>query len=399
MENQITSSADPRQRDERCMIKALRLASLALGQTAPNPAVGAVIVRDGRIIGKGWHRRAGLDHAEVAALKDANQSVVGAEMYVTLEPCSHYGRTPPCADALIAAGLRRVIVAVGDPNPKVQGRGVARLREAGIEVTVGVCRDKAIAINEAFMQYHLTGRPLVTCKWAMTLDGQTATPSGDSKWISNDISRRFVHRMRSLHDGVMAGIGTVLADNPMLNVRLPRYTGRQPIRVIVDGRLLTPPDAHCLNPDLGGPTWILTADDSPSQKRKVLEGAGRHVFAVPHQEDGRIDLEQAIQFLGREKCQSLFVEGGPRIHAALMQAGLCDRVVVFIAPIIIGSLPQTPRGPVSGWALEKMAQANSLRDVVVKRFGLDICLLAATRSWRQRFGPLLEDGFNPSYQS
>ncbi len=379
--------------DERFMRMALELAAQARGRTWPNPAVGAVIVRDGRVIGRGFHHRAGAPHAEIEALRDATESVRGATIYVTLEPCSHHGRTPPCAEALVNAGLGRVVVAVGDPNPKVSGRGMALIEAAGMATRIGVCRDDAIALNEGFMQFHLTGRPLVICKYAMTLDGQIAASTGDSKWITNADSRRHVHELRQQADAVLAGIGTVRADNPSLNVRLPGYNGPQPIRVIADARLETPLDAKCADPATGGATWFLVTRAAPSDRVKAHEALGRTVLVIENP-DGettgpvRIHLPTAIRRLGAEGIQSLFVEGGAHIHGSLIGAECYDRLIVFIAPKIIGARIPGGRPPIAGWGQDLMGQAAVLHEIRIQRFGDDVCIQGDRLPWDARFGKI-----------
>lgn len=373
--------------DRAFMKEALRLASRARGQTTPNPAVGAVIVRDGKIIGRGFHRHAGADHAEVAALKDANGPIKGATIYVTLEPCAHHGRTPPCADALIEAGLARVVVGVVDPNPEVGGQGLERMRCAGLAVECGLGRNRMIRLNEGFMHYHLTGRPLITCKWAMTLDGQTAAATGDSKWISNEESRKLVHQLRRDADAILAGIGTVLADNPTLNVRLPRYRGRQPIRLIADGGLRTPIHSNCVESKPGGETWFLATKVADPLAAERLETAGCRILTV----EGRrqiIDFRDAIRTLAKEGVQSIFVEGGPMIHASLMREKLCDRAVAFIAPKTIGVPRHYRRSAIYGWGRSRMEEALPLHEVRVRSLGSDVCIEGDYTPWETRFGSL-----------
>ncbi|MCX7045754.1 MAG: bifunctional diaminohydroxyphosphoribosylaminopyrimidine deaminase/5-amino-6-(5-phosphoribosylamino)uracil reductase RibD [Candidatus Sumerlaeota bacterium] len=390
-ENQNDTGGFSRQERE-FMKMALRLAARAQGQTSPNPCVGAVIARGGKVLGQGFHRRAGEDHAEVAALKDAGGGVKGATICVSLEPCAHHGRTPPCVNAILTAGLRRVVIATLDADPRVRGRGARQLREAGLDVAVGLMREEAIALNESFMQYHLTGLPLVTCKWAITLDGQAAAGSGDSKWITNLVSRQYVHRLRSQHDAVLAGIGTVLADNPSLNVRLPRYAGRQPIRIIADGALRTPRHANCISAQPGGQTWFLATEAAGAERIASFEQSGCRVI----QFGGRrriLDMPRVIRTLGREGIQSLFVEGGPAIHAALIGAGLCDKIVAFVAPKAIGTRRDYRRAPVYGWGQDLMSQALALERAHIQHFDGDVCIEGDTRPWEQRFGPLLRDAF------
>ncbi len=315
------------------MRRALALAQR--GYTAPNPMVGAVIVKDGRIVGEGYHRRAGMPHAEIEALRRAGESARGATLYVTLEPCSHWGRTPPCADALIEAGVRCVYAAMQDPNPQVAGKGFEKLREAGIEVQVGVLEERARQLNEIFIKYHTTGMPFVTVKAAMSLDGKIATHTGDSKWITDEPARRLVHRLRARHDAVMVGIGTVLKDDPLLTVRLPRL--REPLhrlRVIVDSRLCCPEEARVLHVE-DSPTLIATTEAAPSEKIARLRERGVEVEVLPA-DAGHVNLHELIRVLAQRGVTGVLCEGGGTLIASLLAQRLVDKVVFFYAPRIIG---------------------------------------------------------------
>ncbi|MGC8784043.1 MAG: bifunctional diaminohydroxyphosphoribosylaminopyrimidine deaminase/5-amino-6-(5-phosphoribosylamino)uracil reductase RibD [Armatimonadota bacterium] len=319
--------------EEIFMRRALALARR--GYTAPNPMVGAVLVKDGRVVGEGYHRRAGMPHAEVEALRRAGEKARGATLYVTLEPCSHWGRTPPCTDALIEAGVRCVYAAMQDPNPQVAGKGFEKLREVGIEVQVGVLEERARQLNEVFIKYHTTGMPFVTVKAAMSLDGKIATHTGDSKWITDEPARRLVHRLRARHDAVMVGVGTVLKDDPLLTARLPRL--KEPLhrlRVIVDSRLRCPEEARVLSVE-DSPTLIATTASAPPEKVARLRERGVEVAMLPA-DDGRVDLRALMTMLAQRGVTGVLCEGGGTLIAALFARRLVDKVMFFYAPRIIG---------------------------------------------------------------
>lgn len=358
--------------DERWMQQALTLAAKALGQTRPNPAVGAVVVKGGKAVGRGWHEAAGKPHAEVEALRKAGSRARGATLYVTLEPCSHQGRTPPCADAVIKAGVRRVVVAIRDPNPEVAGRGIRRLRRAGIEVNVGCCRHGATHLNQPFLTYHKLKRPFFVAKWALTLDGQYHAASGDAGWISNEESRRYVHELRARYDAVMAGIGTVLFDNPRLNARLPgKRNVIQPLRIILDGHLRMPMKAACLDMVDAGRTIIVTTNLAPPRQIHRFEERGVTMVVVEGKR-GLVDMNALAGALHGLGVQSVLIEGGRKIHTAMLAADLTDRVVAFFAPKLVGSAGQS--FVVNGWAKERMSEAVSLHDVEIRHFGTDVCV-------------------------
>lgn len=356
--------------DEHYMRLALTLAEAALGQTGTNPSVGCVVVNGGRIVGMGAHLRQGEAHAEVHALEMAGREAEGSTVYVTLEPCSHYGRTPPCADRLVRDRVKRVVVAVLDPNPRVSGRGVARLRENDIEVTVGVLEAQATELHEVFFHNVAAGRPFVAVKTAMTLDGRIAGPTGDSKWITNSASRAFVHELRHRYHAILVGIGTVLADNPRLTARGRAGPKRDPVRVIVDSRLRTPPDAAALDPRAdGAPSAIIltTSAAADAAARSALAARGAEI--VDCGPGPRVDLALALQELGKRDIASVLVEGGGTMNGALLAARLVDKVYAFIAPKIIGT------GGPSGFELpgfSKMTDAIGLERLEVRTFGGDV---------------------------
>ena len=348
------------------MRRALALARRAAGRTAPNPMVGCVIVKGGRVVAEGFHRKAGTAHAEVAALaKIAPGKARGATVYVTLEPCNHTGRTGPCSEALVAAGVGRVVAAMGDPNPHVAGGGARRLRRAGIPVEIGLCEDEARRLNAGFLKHGRTGRPLVTLKAAVSLDGRIAAGSGDARWVTGEAARREVHRMRDRADAILVGAGTVIADDPSLTTRLPGGRGRDPLRVIVDGKAGIPPTAKVV-----GPGTLIVTRGARGARTAALVARGAEVLPMPGP-GGRVDLGALLDELGRRGVLELLVEGGARIHGALLAAGLVDRVVVFVAPKIVGAggVPM-----VGAPGARTMAEAWTLADVRVRRLGDDVMI-------------------------
>jgi diaminohydroxyphosphoribosylaminopyrimidine deaminase/5-amino-6-(5-phosphoribosylamino)uracil reductase len=356
--------------DAAYMRRALDLAAQARGQTSPNPLVGAVIVKDGRVIGEGWHRAAGEPHAEIEALNAAKEDVTGATMYVTLEPCCHYGKTPPCTEELIRRKIERVVVATLDPNPLVHGKGVEALRKAGIRVDVGLCEREARRLNEFFITYHEKKRPFVICKWAMTLDGKIATESGHSRWITNELSRAYVHELRAQVDAVMIGVGTVLMDNPLLTVRLEGYAGRQPQRIIVDGNLRIPSRVKCLTTAKPGEVLICTSSVAPRDKIKQLSDEGHEVIVF--QGKALLNFHEVMKELAQRGLQSILCEGGASLTGALFEAQIVDKVIAFIAPKIVGG--KNAKTPISSWGVVHMDSALSLHDITIRRFAEDVCV-------------------------
>lgn len=321
--------------DHRFMARALQLAERGLWTTRPNPRVGCVIVRDGEIVGEGAHLRAGEPHAEVHAIAAAGERVRGATAYVTLEPCSHHGRTPPCADALIAAGVARVVAAMQDPNPRVAGEGLQRLREAGIDTAAGLLAAEAEALNPGFVRRMRDGRPYVRCKLAASLDGRTALASGESKWITAADARRDVHRLRARSCAVVTGSGTVRADDPSLTVRdvvLPEQWPGQPLRVVLDSGLTTPPDASVVRGD--GEVLILHAGDAP-ERADTLAAAGARVERIGRGASG-LDLQAVLTRLAALQINEVLVEAGPTLAGAFVEAGLVDELVIYLAPHLMG---------------------------------------------------------------
>ncbi len=318
------------------MRAALGLARRGLGQTAPNPPVGCVIVRDGRVVARAVTAPGGRPHAEALALAAAGEAARGATAYVTLEPCNHHGRTPPCAEALITAGVARVVIAVRDPDPRVDGAGIARLRAAGIVVEEGLLGAEAAALNEGFFSTLARGRPMVTLKLATTLDGRIATRAGESRWITGEAARRAAHLLRYRHDAVMIGVGTALADNPELTCRLPGIVQPAKVRVVVDSRLRTPLTARLLATASKVPTWFVARDDVDAARRRAVEQAGAVVLSVPGSDAG-LDVAAGLEALAERGVTRVLAEGGARLAAGLLRAGLVDRLAWFHAPTVMGA--------------------------------------------------------------
>ncbi|RXF74836.1 bifunctional diaminohydroxyphosphoribosylaminopyrimidine deaminase/5-amino-6-(5-phosphoribosylamino)uracil reductase RibD [Hansschlegelia zhihuaiae] len=317
---------------------ALSLARRGLGRTAPNPSVGAVVVaRDGTIVGRGWTQPGGRPHAEPIALAAAGAAARGATLYVTLEPCSHYGRTPPCVDAIVAAGVARVVAATGDPDPRVDGRGFARLRAAGIDVEAGVMREEATRLIAGHAARVALGRPFVTLKLAVSADGKVALPGGRPVAITCEASRARVHLMRAESDAILVGVGTVLADDPELTCRLPGMADRSPTRIVLDGGLRTPPASRLVIGAAGTPTWIVASADAPVEAERALRAAGAEVMRVERGPDGRLDLMAALGLLVDRGVARLMVEGGPTVASALLSPGLVDEAVILRGPAAIGA--------------------------------------------------------------
>ena len=319
------------------MQTALALASRTLGQVWPNPAVGCVIVKEGHVVGRGWTRRGGRPHAETEALAVAGDLAKGATLYASLEPCNHFGKTPPCAEAIIAAGLARVVVAVGDPDPRVNGGGLARLRQAGIEVSVGVRAEEAAELNAGFFLRCMKNRPLFTLKMATSLDGRIATRTGQSKWITGKLARRVVHRMRSSHDAVLVGSQTALADDPDLGCRLPGMSNRSPVRIIVDRRLRLTVASRLVMTAAHMPTWVVTQPDADADTRAELARHGVTLLLLEPRMPARLDPQDIAQALGERGLTRVLIEGGGRLAASFLTAGLIDRLAWFHAPRILGA--------------------------------------------------------------
>ncbi|MTI79818.1 MAG: bifunctional diaminohydroxyphosphoribosylaminopyrimidine deaminase/5-amino-6-(5-phosphoribosylamino)uracil reductase RibD [Firmicutes bacterium] len=358
-------------KDQYYMKEALQLAAKAEGYTSPNPMVGAVVVKDGRIVGCGYHQKAGTPHAEVHALKDAGVKAEGATIYVTLEPCCHYGRTPPCTEAIKNAGVNRVVVAITDPNPLVAGKGLNVLKEAGIEVTSGVLASEATKLNEVFIKYITTKMPFVVLKAAVSLDGKIATVGGESQWITGPESRLYAHRLRHKYDGILVGINTILDDDPSLTTRLPEGDGVDPVRIVLDSKCRTPVNAKIINQSSKAKTIIAVTEAADKNKITALKKAGVEVLVINDQE-GMVNLDQLLRRLGEMQITSLLVEGGSGVHGSFLTAGVIDKVYWFIAPMLIGG--RDAPGAVAGSGIKELTAAVRLNQPRVNRFGADICI-------------------------
>jgi diaminohydroxyphosphoribosylaminopyrimidine deaminase/5-amino-6-(5-phosphoribosylamino)uracil reductase len=360
------------EQDIAYMRRALALAGRACGRTSPNPLVGALVVKDGEVVGEGCHLCAGTPHAEVHALAAAGEAARGATVYVTLEPCCHFGRTGPCADALIAAGVKRVVAAMTDPNPKVCGKGLERLRAAGVEVVEGVLAAEAARLNEAFIKWVSTGMPFGIIKTAMTLDGKIATRSGRSRWITGPAARERVHRLRDECDAILVGVGTVLADDPELTARLPEGGGKNPLRLVADSAARTPPTAKVACDGLA-PTVIAVTEAAPADRVAALRDAGAEVMVLPRGATG-VDLRALWRALGERRLTSVLVEGGAAINAAALAANVIDKIYAFVAPKIFGGAAAPV--PVGGAGADAVAEAVALEDMSAESVGDDIMITA-----------------------
>ncbi len=340
--------------DEDHMRAALSLARRGLGETAPNPSVGCVIVREGRVVGRGRTARGGRPHAETEALAMADEAARGATAYVSLEPCAHHGQTPPCASALVEAGIARVVVATGDPDERVNGQGIAMLRDAGIDVAEGVCAAEAETVNEGFFSVVRRGRPMVTLKLATTLDGRIATRTGESQWITGEASRRAAHALRGSHDAVMVGVGTALADDPELTCRIAGFRAAPMVRVIVDSHLRTPLDGRLAREVGDDAVWILHRDGVDAARRGAFGALGVRLFEVAATDAG-VDLDAGMRALGSAGVTRLLVEGGGTLAAALLRADLVDHIEWFTAPLVIGG---DGVASVAGFGLERLDDAK-----------------------------------------
>lgn len=359
-------------RDEHYMRLALDVAKAGIGQTSPNPVVGAVVVNGGAVVGLGAHLKAGEPHAEVHAIRMAGEKARGATVYVTLEPCSHYGKTPPCVDLLIQAGVRRVVIATTDPNPLVAGKGIDKLRRAGIEVDVGLLKEEADELNRVFFHYIATKTPFVTLKYACSLDGKIATATGESKWITSEAARQDVHRLRAQHDAILVGVNTVLADNPKLTVRIGEQR-KNPLRIILDTNLHTPLDAHVVT-DREAETWIITGSGISWEKAEAYERLGVRIIPMAA---AHIHVRDVLRLLGEQRITSLFVEGGSRVHDSFLRAGAVNEVVAYIAPKLIGGR-EAPT-PVGGLGFSRLEEAMELDIRQLEMVGPDIKVVAAVK--------------------
>lgn len=368
----IDSQEQGTEQDRQHMRQALELASRGSGHTSPNPVVGSVVVRRDTVVGRGYHQKAGGPHAEINALRDAGREAVGSTLYVTLEPCNHFGRTPPCTHAILDAGISRVVMGMMDPNPKVEGGGASFLEKNGVSITRRVLEKECRQQNQAFIKHSISGLPHVTLKAAATLDGRIATRTGDSRWITNEESRSFVHELRAELDAILVGIGTVLADDPQLTARLPsEFPIPQPVRVVVDSRLQIPLQSRLIQTARDVPLWIACGEDAPLDREEPLLERGAQVLRLPLT-DNHVHLKSLLKELGKLPLTSVLVEGGAQILGAFIEEGLADAFHFFFAPKILGDPKGIPM--IRGKLREKMAEAIPTHGMRVRCFGEDVML-------------------------
>lgn len=356
--------------DQDYMRLAIELASKTSGQTSPNPVVGAVVVKDNQIVGMGAHLKAGEAHAEVHAINMAGEKAKGATVYVTLEPCSHFGRTPPCADLLVKSQVRRVVIASTDPNPLVAGQGIEKLKKAGIEVDVGILQEEAEQLNEVFFHYISTGMPYVTLKSAASLDGKIATVTGESKWITSAEARLDVHKYRHQHDGILVGVNTIFKDDPELTTRLP-LGGKNPIRIILDTNLRTPLTAKIVN-DNYAPTWIIVGKNAGEEQAAAMKAKNVEIIKMPTE---TFDIPNVLKVLGEKGITSLFVEGGSQVHGSFIKSKAVNQVITYIAPKIIGGAAAPTA--IGGEGFKQMKDVLELQIKSIEKIGPDIKIVAA----------------------
>lgn len=356
--------------DEKYMRLAMQLAGNAIGRTSPNPLVGAVIVKDNRVVGCGWHRKAGTPHAEVHALNQAGELAQGADVYVTLEPCAHYGKTPPCAKALVEAKVKNVYGGLLDVNPKVAGKGFKILEDAGIHVEYGFLQDELRKQNEVFFKWIEHKKPFIVLKAAMTLDGKIATATGQSKWITNETSRAYGYKLRDIYDGIMVGINTVIEDNPMLTARVDG--GKNPIRIVVDSSLKIDINANVVQ-DKSAKTIIATTDKADKDKILKLQAQDIDVIVVDKDENDKVDIEKLLDILGQQNICSILVEGGATLSGSFVAKKLVDKVYFFIAPKIIGG--KEAKTPVAGTGILNLQEALTLKDIKIEKLEEDILII------------------------
>lgn len=356
--------------DEKYMRLAMQLAGNAIGRTSPNPLVGAVIVKDNRVVGCGWHRKAGTPHAEVHALNQAGELAQGADVYVTLEPCAHYGKTPPCAKALVEAKVKNVYGGLLDVNPKVAGKGFKILEDAGIHVEYGFLQDELRKQNEVFFKWIEHKKPFVVLKAAMTLDGKIATATGQSKWITNETSRAYGYKLRDIYDGIMVGINTVIEDNPMLTARVDG--GKNPIRIVVDSSLRIDINANVVQ-DKSAKTIVATIDKADKDKILKLQAQDVDVIVVDKDENDKVDIEKLLDILGQQNICSILVEGGATLSGSFVAKKLVDKVYFFIAPKIVGG--KEAKTPVAGTGILNLQEALALKDIQIEKLEEDILII------------------------
>lgn len=360
-------------RDQVYMGMAIRMARETVGQTSPNPSVAAVVVKENQVVGIGVHVKAGEPHAEVHALRMAGDKAQGADIYVTLEPCSHYGQTPPCAEAVVEAGIRRVVIASSDPNPKVSGRGIRMMTEKGLEVKTGVLKEEADELNRSFFHFIQTHMPYVRLKSAMSLDGKIATSTGESQWITGEEARLDGHHYRHQSDAILVGINTVLMDNPKLTTRIPGE-GENPIRIVLDTHLRMPPSSQLIR-DSQAPTWIFVGNNVTEEELQQFRNDS-HVRVIPVSSE-EVKVEEVLRYLGEHKVTSLLVEGGATIADAFVRADLVDETITYIAPKLIGG--KEALTPVAGKGIEQLKNVRSLEVVSTEMIGQDIKIVSVRK--------------------
>lgn len=358
--------------DAAYMKRALELAKKGAGKTSPNPMVGAVIVKDNCIIGEGYHKEYGGPHAEINALRNAGEKAIGADIYVNLEPCSHYGKTPPCAEVLVKSGIKKAVIAMKDPNPRVSGKGIEILIKNGIEVKVGVLEKEALKLNEFFIKYITKKEPFVISKSAVSLDGKIATTTGESKWITGEDSREYVHNIRKKVSGIMVGIGTILADNPMLTARIEGHTVKSPTAIIVDSHLRIPMNSNLFK-DMTNREIIIATLVDDGIKKMQLEDKGVKIITTPSYKN-KVDLKYLIKRLGEEDIDSILLEGGSTLNFSALKMGIVDKVMYFIAPKLIGG--ETSKSSIGGEGFSNLSEAINLKYSTSEKIGEDLLIEA-----------------------
>lgn len=352
---------------------ALELARKGQGRTSPNPMVGAVLVKNGQVVGEGYHRKAGLPHAEIEALKRAGKKARGADLYVNLEPCCHFGRTPPCTDAIISAGVRKVIVGMRDPNKLMSGKGLRQLKKNGVQVVTGILKKECERLNEVFMKFVRTGNPFVVLKTAISLDGKIATSTGESQWITGAKAREKVHQIRNEVDAIVAGAGTVVKDDPFLTTRLRKKSAavRHPVRVVLDNEFIVPLKSNVFKNANSQRVLYATSRKLPDSRRKELTRRGVDILLLKEKKGG-VDLLHLMRALGERDIASVLIEGGGEVNASALEAGIVDKAVVFVAPILIGG--KDAPGPLGGKGVRRLADAFKIKNMTVNKVGNDLML-------------------------
>jgi len=356
--------------DEKYIQRTFQLARQGVGRVNPNPLVGTVIVKDDRVIAEGYHHFFGDDHAEVDALNNATEGVEGATVYVNLEPCAHHGKTPPCAERLVKAGVSKVVISMRDPNPEVSGKGINILRRGGVEVVEGILQNEAEDLNRVFIKYIITGMPFVAMKTAMTLDGKISTRVGDSKWVTGDEARSVVHELRNEYAGIMVGVNTIIADDPKLTTRREGEK-RNPVRIVVDSSGRTPTDVYVVNSKEQAQTILAFTNKTSPEKRDIFSQGGIETLVLP-QKEGMVDLEVLMKELGKSSIDGILLEGGGTLNFSMLEAGLVDEVFAFIAPKMVGG--ENAKTPVAGKGVDLMKDAIELEDIRTMAIGEDFMI-------------------------